>query len=229
AFLRDSGNRLARNSSNDFRFSSRQYCPARTSQRYLPRSTKRVSRSASFCFSHARISSILVRTNSARLRLSWGGIGIGLKRKFVKQTKIDSRFTHKGGPDQVTLVEAEPEERAGCTRILWKADATVRQEQSRLDPSDCVIDQGCELLPLLVRSGRSEVLHFDQALADENNLGNFVDPSHPRIADELRIQGGNAGRVFRISRRSSFPFQKTWCAVQFTNGVDVGDEIVART
>src|ERR1022692_2540441 len=75
AFLLDSGNRLARNSSNDFRFSSLQYCPARTSHRYLPRSTKRVSRSISFCFSHARISSILVSTNSARLRLSLGGMG----------------------------------------------------------------------------------------------------------------------------------------------------------
>src|SRR5208282_4734262 len=91
------GNRRARNSSNDFRFSSLQYCPARTSHRYRPSSTKRVSRSASFCFSHARISSILVRTNSARLRLSLGGIGIGLKRKFVKQTKINSRLAHEGG------------------------------------------------------------------------------------------------------------------------------------
>ena len=33
AFRRDPGNRLSRNSSNDFRFSSRQYCPARSSQR----------------------------------------------------------------------------------------------------------------------------------------------------------------------------------------------------
>src|ERR1019366_6449776 len=123
---------------------------------------KRVSRSISFCRSHARISSILVRTNSARLRLSFGGIGGYLVNKFVKQTKIDSRFAHKAGFDQVTLVEAKPEERTGCTRILWKADATVRQEQSRLDPSDCVIDHGCELLPLLVRGGCPEALNFDQ-------------------------------------------------------------------
>src|ERR1019366_2851727 len=105
----DSGNRLARNSSNELRFSSLQYCSARTSHRYLPSSTKRVSRSASFCFSQAKISSILVRKNSARLRLSFGGIGGYLVNKFVKQTKIDSRFAHKGGLDQVGLVEAEPE------------------------------------------------------------------------------------------------------------------------
>src|ERR1035441_2532993 len=229
AFLLDSGNRLARNSSNDFRFSSLQYCPARTSHRYLPSSTKRVSRSVSFCFSQAKISSILVRTKRARLRLSFGGIGIGLKRKFVKQTKIDSWLAHECSFDQVGLVEAEPEEGAGGTGVLGKADAAMRQEQTGLDPSDRVIDQGCELLPLLVRNGGPEVLNFDQPLAYENDLGNFVDACHPRIADELRIQCGNAGRFFRISSGGGLPFQNAGRAVEFTNGIDVGDKIVAKT
>src|ERR1022692_4096871 len=183
AFLLDSGNRLTKNSSNELRFSSLQYCPARTSHRYLPSSTKRVSRSASFCRSQARISSILVRTNSARLRLSLGGIGIGLKRKFVKQTKIDSWLAHERGLDQVGLIKAEPDEGAGCTRILREADATVRQEQPGFDASDCVVDQSCELLALLVRDGGPEVLNFNQTLAHENNLGDFVNARHPRIAD----------------------------------------------
>src|ERR1039457_5439163 len=104
----------------------------------------------------------------------------------------------------------------------------MRQEQSRLDPSDCVIKQGGELLALFLGDRGPQVLDFDQSLADENNLGNFVDPRHPGIADQLRIQGGNAGRVFRISRRSSFPFQEAWCAVEFTNGVDISYEIVPR-
>src|ERR1035437_6304710 len=130
---------------------------------------------------------MLVRTKRARLRLSWGGIGGYLVNKFVKQTKISSWLAHKSGFDQVGLVEAEPEEVAGRAWVLRKADATMRQEQPGLDPSDCVIDQGCELPALLVRNGGPEVLNFDQPLADENNLGNLVDPCHPRIADELRI------------------------------------------
>jgi hypothetical protein len=73
--------------------------------------------------------------------LSLGGIGIGLKREFVKQTKIDSRLAHEGSFDQITLIEAEPDEGAGRTWILWKADAAMRQEQPRLDPSHRVIDQ----------------------------------------------------------------------------------------
>src|SRR5208282_4379687 len=120
-------------------------------------------------------------------------------------TKIDSRLAHECGLDQVGLVKAETDEGAGRARILWKADATMRQEQPGLDPSDRVIDQSCELLPLRVRNRRPEVLNFDQPLAHENNLGNFIDPCHPGIADELWIQCGNARRLFRISRRSGLP------------------------
>jgi hypothetical protein len=36
--------------------------------------------------------------------LSFGGIGTGLKRKFVKQTKIDSWLAHEGGLNQVAPV-----------------------------------------------------------------------------------------------------------------------------
>jgi hypothetical protein len=51
------GEPLLENSSNDFKFSSRQYCPGRTSQRYCPSSTNRSSRSCSFVCSQAKISS----------------------------------------------------------------------------------------------------------------------------------------------------------------------------
>jgi len=165
----------------------------------------------------------------SRLRLSFGGIGGYLVNKFVKQTKINSGFVHKACFDDVGLIEAEPDEGAGGTRVLWKADAAMRQEQPGLDPSDCVFDQGCEFLPLLFRNGSPEVLNFDQTLAHKNNLGNFVDAGHPGIADELRIQYGNAGRLVRISCRGSLPFQNAWRAVQFTNSVDVRYKIVART
>lgn len=171
----------------------------------------------------------LGQNKESSLRLSLGGIGIGLKRKFVKQTKVNSGLAHKCSFDQVGLVEAEPDKGACCARILWKADAAMRQEQPGLDLSDCVIDQGCELLPLFLRNGGPEVLNFNQPLAHENNFGDFVDAGHPRIADQLRIQCGNAGRFFWISRGAGLPFQNAARAVQFTNGIDVGDEMVART
>src|SRR5664280_2885213 len=151
--LLDSGNRRSRNSSNDFRFSSSQYWPARTSQRYLPSSTNLVSRSFSCRASQARIASILLRTSWARRRFSLGGMGGYLVTKFVKQTKIDSRLADQPALNQIALVEAEPKKRAGRTRVLGEADAAVRQEQSRFDTADGVVDQGGELLRLLVGDG----------------------------------------------------------------------------
>ncbi len=105
----------------------------------------------------------------------------------------------------------------------------MRQEESGLDPSDCVLDQGCELLPVFVGDGGEEVLDFNETLADENNLSDFVDAGHPRIADKLLIQCGNARGLFQISCRGSFPLQQTGRAVQLTNGVDVSHKTVART
>jgi hypothetical protein len=85
--------------------------------------------------------------------LSFGGIGGYLVNKFVKQTKINSGFAHKSRLHQIGLSEAEPEEGASCARILWKANAAMRQEEPGFYPSDCVIDQGGKLLPLFLADG----------------------------------------------------------------------------
>ena len=111
--------------------------------------------------------------------MSLGGIGGYLVNKFVKQTKVNSRFAHEPGLDQVGLVEADSDEGAGRAWILWKADPTVWKEQPGLDPSYGVIDQRCELLTLFLSNSGTQILNLDQPFADENNLGDFVDPRHP--------------------------------------------------
>src|SRR6202043_2921179 len=117
------GNRLARNSSKDFSFSSRQYCPARTSHRYRPSSTKRVSRSASDLRSQARISSILVRTNRARLRLSLGSMGGILVRKLVKPTKVVCSWaSYQCRFGQIRPPQAQPYIRTAGAGILGETD-----------------------------------------------------------------------------------------------------------
>jgi hypothetical protein len=52
-------------------------------------------------------------------------------------------------------------------------------------------------------------LDFDKTLADEDPLGAFVDPGHPRVADKLRIQCRNTLRFVRISCRGSLQLNKT--------------------
>src|ERR1700690_337934 len=96
----------------------------------------------------------------ARRRFSLGGIGGSLVSKFVKQTKIDSRLAHQPRLHQIALVKTEPEKGASGTGVLGKADAAVRQEQSRLDTADGVVDQGGKLLPLLVGNAGPQVLDF---------------------------------------------------------------------
>jgi hypothetical protein len=64
----------------------------------------------------------------------------------------------------------------------------MRQEETGLDPSDCVFHQSCKFLPLFLGNRGTQILDFNQPLAHEDNLGNFVDPGHPGIADELRIK-----------------------------------------
>src|ERR1019366_1761996 len=229
AFLLDSGNRRSRNSSNDFSFSSRQYWPARTSHRYLPSSTNLVSRSFSWRASQARIASLLLRTAMARRRFSLGGMGGYLVTKFVKQTKIDSRLADQPSLHQIALVKTETEEGTGCTGVLGEADAAVRQEQSRLNPADRVVDQGRKLLPLLVGDGGPQVLDFHHALTDKDDLSDFIDAGHPGITNQLRIQGRNAVRLLGIAGGAGLPLQHTGWAVQFTDRIDKGDKAVART
>src|ERR1019366_9524561 len=64
---------------------------------------------------------------------------------------------------------------------------------------------------------------------DKDDLGNFIDPRHPGVADQLRVQGRNAVRLFRIAGRTGLPFQHTRCAVQFADRIDKNDKAVAGT
>ena len=84
------------------------------------------------------------------MRLSFGGIGGYLVNKFVKQTKINSGFTHQRGFDQVALIEAEPNEGAAGARVLGEADPAVGREVARFNLPDCALDQGAEFRTLFV-------------------------------------------------------------------------------
>ena len=106
-----------------------------------------MSRSASFRCSQARISSILVSTKRARLRLSLGSIGGYLVNKFVKQTKINSGFTHERGFDQAELLARAIARHLGrpCRGLLLRDRSppqTGRTAQERRHgPSFTVRDQ----------------------------------------------------------------------------------------
>ena len=103
------------------------------------------------------------------------------------------------------------------------------QEEPRFDSTNGVIDEACEFPALFLGDRGTQVLDFNQALTHENNLRHFIDTCHPRVADKLWIKCSNPAGLFWISCRGGFPFQDAWSVVEFTDGVDVADEVVAGT
>ena len=81
-------------------------------------------------------------------------------------------------------------------------------------------------LALVIGDGGSQVLHLDQSLADQHDLGDFGNASHPRIANQLRIQRQQTLRLFRVSARRGLPLQQAALSIEFADGVDVGHEVV---
>src|SRR5258708_7275513 len=87
------------------------------------------ARSASDRRSHARISSILVKTKRARLRLSLGSMGGILVRKLVKQTKVFCSWApYQRRFGQIRPSQTEPDVGTAGAGVLGEADATVGQE-----------------------------------------------------------------------------------------------------
>ena len=133
------------------------------------------------------------------------------------------------GLDQLVLAKTEPEKGTGRTRVLGKTNPAVRQEQSRFNSAHRVVDQGLELLPLLLSDASPQVLDFYRALPDKDNLSDITDPGHPGVANQLWIQSSNAVRLLGIAGGGGLPLQHTRCAVQFADRIDEGDKTIVGT
>jgi hypothetical protein len=84
-----------------------------------------------------------------------------------------------------------------------------------------------ELLTLFLGDGRSKVLNLSQALANEYDLSDFSNSGYPGVADELGIQSEQSRRLFRVAAGTGFPLEQTTPAIEFPDGIDIGDEVVA--
>src|SRR5205823_4834173 len=123
-----------------------------------------------------------VSTSCAWRRLSLGAIGALLLRKLVKPTKLFGSGTpHQIRINEVLAAEAQPDIRASTTRVLRKADAAVRQKLRRFDSLHGIFDQLAELTALFVCNCGTQVLHFDQPLADEHDLSDLRNAGDPGV------------------------------------------------
>ena len=96
----------------------------------------------------------------------------------------------------------------------------------RFDSADRAFHQTAKLLALFVGDRGAQVLNLDQALTDEDDLGNIGNTRDPRVADQLRIQRQQTLRLFRVSARTGLPLQQAARAIEFPDGIDVGDEVI---
>lgn len=83
-----------------------------------------------------------------------------------------------------------------------------------------------ELFALSVADDRSEVLNFDQPLADKHYLGDVSDAGDPGVADQLRIESQQSCWFFRVAATGGLPLQQAAIAVQIADGIDLGHKVI---
>src|SRR5580698_11664951 len=83
-----------------------------------------------------------------------------------------------------------------------------------------------EFVALLVGDRSSKILHLDQSLAYEDDLGDFANAGYPGVAHQLGIERKQTVRLFWVAGGSSLPFDQAAGAVERSDGIDVGDEVI---
>ena len=71
-----------------------------------------------------------------------------------------------------------------------------------------------------------KILNLNQSLADEDDLCDFGDAGHPGVANQLRIQSQQSIGFLCVAAGSGLPLDQAAGAVQLSDRVDVGYEVI---
>src|SRR5713226_1189032 len=116
---------------------------------------------------------------------------------------------------------------AAQAAVLRKADTAVRNKLSRFDLADRCLHEASELLTLLFRDGRSQVLNFGSMLPDEDDQRYFRNPTDPGITDELRVEREQSLGLHRIASSCRLPVDQAVLAIDLPDGIKIGDEFAS--
>src|SRR5713226_6943642 len=116
---------------------------------------------------------------------------------------------------------------AAQAAVLGKADTAVRNKLSRFDLADRCLHEAPELLTLLFRDRRSQILNFGSMLSDEDDQRYFRNPADPRITDELRIERKQSLGLHRIATGCRLPVNQTVLAIELSEGIKIGNEFAS--
>jgi len=73
----------------------------------------------------------------------------------------------------------------------------------------------------------SQILDLGGVLSHKHNHRRFRNPTDPRIADELWVQGKQAARFFWISAGRGLPIDQAGYSVRFTDRIQVANKFAA--
>src|SRR5713226_2380916 len=113
---------------------------------------------------------------------------------------------------------------AAQAAVLGKADTAVRNELSRFDLADRCLNKAPELLALLFRDRRSQILNFGSMLPDEDDQCHFRNPTDPGIANELWIKRKQSLGLHRIATGCCLPVDQAVLAIDLPKGIKIGNE-----
>src|SRR5713226_3454141 len=116
---------------------------------------------------------------------------------------------------------------AAHAAVLGKADTAVRNKLSRFDLTDRCLHKAPELLALLFRDRRSQILNFGSMLPDEDDQCYFRNPADPGITDELRVEREQSLGLHGIATSGCFPVDKAVLAIDLPKGIKISNEFAS--
>src|SRR5713226_647705 len=116
---------------------------------------------------------------------------------------------------------------AAQTAVLGKTDTAVCNKLSRFDLANGCLHKAPELLPLLCRDRRSQILNLGSMLPHEDDQGYFRNPTDPGITDELRVERKQSIGLHRIAAGCCLPVDQAVLAIELPEGIKIGNEFAS--
>src|SRR6266481_3683859 len=116
---------------------------------------------------------------------------------------------------------------AAHAAVLGEADTAVGNKLSRFDLADRCLHKAPELLTLLLRDRRSQILNLGSMLPDEDDQCYFRNPTDPGITDELRVERKQSLGLHRIATGGCLPVDQAVVAIDLPEGIQIGNEFAS--
>lgn len=150
-----------------------------------------------------------------------------LIHKVVKPGKVvPSRRADEAGLDQPLVAQAKTKMRTANATVLWKPYTAVGWKLGCFDLIDGCREETTEFQALFLGDRGLEVLNLRLMLSHEHDKGYIGNSGRPGVADKLRVEGQQPLGLVGVAARGCLPVHDTPTAVEFTNRINVRNELI---